>query len=43
MKASSLRRSARRGNHGLLVDIGSWVGTERKDRLCRSLQDLEDQ
>lgn len=34
------------GCHGLHVDTGRWVGTERKDRLCQvchSLQDVEDE
>ncbi len=34
------------GCHGLHIDTGRWVGTERKDRLCQvchSLQDVEDE
>ncbi len=34
------------GCHGLHVDTGRWVGTERKDRLCQvchSSQDVEDE
>ncbi len=34
------------GCHGILVDTGRWVGTERKERLCQvchSLHNVEDE